>query len=164
MGLIVQPATPGDAEAVVAILNPIIEAGVYTAFDTPVSVEEERQYIENLPQRAIFHVALEDSKVVGFQSMEPFAIYTRAFDHVGIVGTYVDLARRRRGVGSRLFEATIRAAKEKGYRKLFTYIRADNAGALSAYAKQGFTVVGIARDHAKLGDRFVDEVIVEKHL
>ncbi len=34
MDLLVREAQPDDAEAIVGIFNPIIEAGVYTAFDT----------------------------------------------------------------------------------------------------------------------------------
>jgi L-amino acid N-acyltransferase YncA len=90
MDLLIREAQPDDAEAIVAILNPIIEAGIYTAFDTPFTVEAEREYIVNFPQRGIFHVAVrpQDQKIVGFQSMEPFATYTHAFDHVGVLGTY----------------------------------------------------------------------------
>ena len=97
MDLLVREAQPDDAGAIVNILNPIIEAGVYTVFDTPFTVEVERGYILNFPDRGVFHVAVcrEEQKVVGFQSMEPFATYTRAFDHVGVVGTYVDLSYRR---------------------------------------------------------------------
>jgi L-amino acid N-acyltransferase YncA len=88
--LLVREVELNDAEAIVSILNPIIEAGVYTAFDTPLTVEAEREYILHFPARGVFHVALcyQEQKVVGFQSMEPFANYTHAFDHVGVLGTY----------------------------------------------------------------------------
>jgi hypothetical protein len=39
-------------------LNPIIEIGVYTAFDTPLTVDAELEYILNFPQRGVFHVAV----------------------------------------------------------------------------------------------------------
>ena len=58
MDLLVREVQLDDAEAIVGILNPIIEAGVYTAFDTPFSVEAEREFILNFPQRGIFHVAV----------------------------------------------------------------------------------------------------------
>ena len=162
--LIVRPASPDDAAGIVGILNPIIESGKFTAFDAPFTVETERQYILNFPQRGIFHVAVQDSKILGFQSMEPFATYTHAFDHVGVIATYVDLSHLRQGIASRLFEATLKAAESKGYEKLFTYIRADNPAALSTYRKQGFEVVGTARKQAKFEDRYVDEIVVEKFL
>ena len=166
MELRIRDVRPEDAAGVVAIFNPIIEAGVFTAFDAPFTVEAERSYIETLPERAIFLVAerLTDGVLVGFQSMEPFATYTQAFAHVGVLGTYVDLECRRQGVAGRLFQATFLAARAKAYEKLLTYIRADNAPALTAYLRQGFRVVGTAQRQAKLRGRYVDEVIVERFL
>lgn len=55
-------------------------------------------------------------------------------------------------------------APEKGYEKIFTFIRADNPAALASYAKQGFRVVGTAQRQAKINGRYVDEIIVEKLL
>ena len=88
MHLIIREARPEDAEAVTAIFNPIIEDGRYTVFDAPFSVEAERAYLEALPQRGIFLLAVDaaSDRVVGFQSMEPFAAYTGVFDHVGVPG------------------------------------------------------------------------------
>jgi L-amino acid N-acyltransferase YncA len=164
--LLIRDATPDDAQALVGILNSIIQAGTYTVFDTPFSVEAEREYIVHFPPRGIFHVALRrgDRKLVGFQSMEPFASYTHAFDHVGVLGTYVALPYRQQGIGRRLFQATFDAAICKGYEKIFTYVRADNPAALASYLGQGFEVVGTARRQAKINGKYVDEVIVEKFL
>jgi L-amino acid N-acyltransferase YncA len=162
----IRDARPDDADAVVGILNPIITAGIYTAFDTPFTVEAEREYIRQLPPRAVFLIAVaqSDNVVVGFQSMEPFAAYTHAFDHVGVLGTYVDLNHRRQGIATRLFQATFAAARDKGYEKIFTFVRVDNPAALQTYARQGFRQVGTAERHARIGGRYVDEIIVEKLL
>lgn len=166
MKFLVRPAQPEDAEAIVGIFNPIIEAGVYTVFDTPFTGEAEREYIANFPARGIFHIAVrqKDQKIVGFQSMEPFATYTHAFDHVGVVGTYVDLAERGQGIAGHLFAATFEAARQKGYEKIFTFIRADNPAALATYQRQGFQILGTARQQAKINGRYVDELMVEKFL
>lgn len=166
MKLIVRPAQPEDAAAIVAIFNPIIESGKYTAFDTPFTVEAEREYIANFPARGVFHVAVrqDDQRIVGFQSMEPFATYTHAFDHVGVVGTYVDLAERRQGIAGQLFAATFEAARQKGYEKLFTFIRADNPAALATYQQQGFQIIGTAHRQAKINGSYVDEIMVERFL
>jgi L-amino acid N-acyltransferase YncA len=161
MDIAIREARPDDAEAVVGILNPVIETGKYTVLDGPFSVEEERRF--RAFRRGIFHVAGKPAKrrVVGLQTMEPFAAYTRAFDHVGIIATCVDLACRRQGIGKQLFEATFEAARQKGYEKIFTYVRSDNPAALMAYMKCGFRIVGTAQKHAKCGGRYVDEIIIE---
>ena len=166
MDRLVREVRLDDAEAIVRILNPIIEAKVYTAFDTLFTVEYERDYILNFPQRGVFNVAIrhQDERVLGFQSMEPFATYTHAFDHVGVLGTYVDLACRRQGISRSLFRATLEAARGKGYEKIFTFVRADNLAALVTYLKQDFSIVGTARRQAKVNGTYVDEIIIERFL
>jgi L-amino acid N-acyltransferase YncA len=157
----IRAATPADAEPIARILNAIIAAGVYTALDTPFSVDEERAFIQRFPARGIFHVAVAGDRVVGFQNVEPFATYTGAFDHVGVIGTYVDLEMRGRGLAGRLFDATFAEASKKGFEKLFAFVRSDNPVALRTYLRHGFEVIGTARKHARIGGRYIDEVMIE---
>ncbi|MEZ5124756.1 MAG: GNAT family N-acetyltransferase [Thermoleophilia bacterium] len=166
MDLVIREARPGDAAAAIAILNPIIAAGSYVVFDAPLGEVEERRYIESLPPRALFLVAerADDGVIVGLQSVEPFAAHASAFDHVGVIGTYVDLDNLRRGIARRLFDATFVLARRRGFKKLFTYIRVDNSAALAAYTWHGFSIVGRAERHAKIGVRYIDEIIVERWL
>lgn len=162
----VREARPDDAESIVRILNPIIEAGTFTVLDTPFTVEAERHFIESFPPRGIFHVAEDraDGRLLGFQDVSPFADYTHAFDHVGIIGTFVSLPHRRQGIAGRLFRSTFEAARLKGYEKFFTFIRADNPGALATYRRQGFEVIGTARRQARMKHGYVDEILVEAFL
>ncbi len=129
-----------DAEDIAAILNPIIAARCYTALDTPVTVDQERDFIRTFPARGIFLAAVDTSsnRIVGFQDVSPFAGFTHAFDHVGVIGTYVDLERRRQGIATRLFAATFDAARRKGYEKFFTYVRADNEAGLKPICGRAF--------------------------
>ena len=164
--LTVRPACPDDAAGVAEVLNPIIEARTFTVLDTPFSVDAERAFITRFPDRGIFHVAVaeSDGRIVGFQNVEPFADYTHAFDHVGVIGTYVDLTRRRQGIASRLFDATFVAAPGKGYEKLFAFVRADNLPALFTYLRHDFRAIGSARRHARIDGRHIDEIIIERLL
>ena len=166
MELVVRDACLEDAAAIVAIFNPIIAAGTYTAFDTTFTVEAEEAYLRSFPARGIFHVAVDraDQRVLGFQSLEPLATFTHAFDHVGSLGTFVDLTRRRQGVAAALFTKTFDVARRKGYEKLHTFVRADNPAALAVYLRHGFEIVGTARRHAKVNGTYVDEIIIERFL
>ena len=166
MSLIVREVNVNDAQGVTEILNPIIAEGLYTILDRTFTVEEEVEFIKQFPQRGVFKVVTDEegARVLGFQNVEPFSSYTKAFDHVGIIGTFVDANNRGKGVAKRLFEATFETAKNKGYEKLFAYVRSDNQRALSVYLKQGFEVVGTAKKHAKIGDTYIDEVLIEKFL
>ena len=166
MEILVRVVQPDDAAAIVSIFNPIIESGLYSVFIDPFTVEEEREYILNFPARGVFHVAINvtDQQLVGFQSIEPLATWTSAFDHVGVIGTYVDLAQHRQGIASHLFVASFAAARRNGFEKLFTYVRGDNPAALKTYLSQGFSVIGTATRQARIRGRYIDEVMIEKFL
>jgi len=166
MDLLIREVRPEDAEAIGGILNAIIESGAYSALDTPFTVDEEEEFISNFPRRGVFHIAEDspDHRAVGFQNLEPYATYTHAFDHVGVIATYVDLGCRRRGVGRRLAEVTFESARGKGYEKLFTFVRADNPVALQFYLSLGFREVGTAQRQARIGNKYVDEIFIEKFL
>jgi L-amino acid N-acyltransferase YncA len=162
----VRDARVEDAEDMVGILNPIIAARIYTALDTTFSIEEQRTFIRNFPRRGIFHVAVDSTsdRVVGLQDVSPFGDFTHAFDHVGVIGTFVNLNRRRQGIATKLFAATFEAARRRGYEKFFAYVRADNDAALQTYLRQGFRVLGRAERHAKIDGNYVDEIMIEKLL
>jgi len=166
MDLLIRDVLPDDADAIVGIMNPIVAARMYSVFESPITADAEREYIDKFPARGVWKVACRasDQKLLGFQVLEPFATYTRAFDHVGTLGTYVDLEQRRQGVSKALFAATFGAARQKGYEKILTFVRSDNSPALAAYLAQGFEVIGTARRHARIDGHYVDEVLIEKAL
>src|SRR5688572_22104738 len=155
-----------DAEGILAILNPIIAARCYTAMDTAITVEEELEFIRAFPDRGIFLVAIDTAsrRIAGFQNVSPFGTFTHAFDHVGVIGTYVDLELRRQGIATQLFAATFDAARRKGYEKFFTYVRADNEAGLLTYLRQGFRIIGKAERQAKIDGKYIDEIVIEKQL
>ena len=80
VGFTVREATVEHAEGIVAVFNPIIESGLYTTITQPFSVQEERDFIQQLPERGILHVAVADDslKVAGFQGLTPFPTITQA--------------------------------------------------------------------------------------
>ena len=166
MDVIIRNARPDDAAGIVEMWNPIIEEGKYTVFDQPFTVEAEKAYIESLNERDIFIVAerVLDGHIVGFQSMSPFPNVGMAMAHVGTCGTFVDQGTRRQGIASKLFAQLFAEAKQKGYEKIFTYVRADNETALAVYQSQGFRIVGRAERQAKIQGQYVDEIIIEKML
>jgi L-amino acid N-acyltransferase YncA len=161
----VRTATADDAEAVAAVLNGAILGGSPTLLDTPVSVEDERAYIESLPARSFIHVAETPGGLVGFQAVIPWSDFaTTAHDHVATMGTFVDAAHRREGVGAALARASFAAALAIGYDKIFTDLRADNLASLAYHLSLGFTVVGAARRQARTAGGDVDVLFIERFL
>ncbi len=164
--LVIRRATPDDAAGMLEVLNPIIETRRHTAMDEPATLESQRAFVEGYPERGVFHVAVEQAagRLVGMQDLAPFSDFGHAFDHVGVMATFVALDRHRLGIGARLFEATYEAARQVGYEKIFTWVRADNEAGLRAYRGQGFRVVGTAEKHCKIDGRYIDEILIERFL
>jgi L-amino acid N-acyltransferase YncA len=162
----IRDATPDDAQGIVGVLNPIIEAGIYTILDAPFTAEAERDFIRTRPSRGVFLVAVDRASgaIVGFQNTQPLVTYTHACDHVGEMGTYVDLSRRREGIASRLFQESFVRALSRGYEKIFTLVRGDNQAALHTYLHHGFQIVGTAQRHARVCGRYIDETLIERFL
>jgi L-amino acid N-acyltransferase YncA len=164
MDIMVREARLEDAQSIINILNPIIETKKYSVMVQTFTLEEETNFIKTFPERGIFHVAVDEDKVVGFQVMEPISTLTAAFDHVGIIGTFIDLTLRGQGISKKLFEATFTLAKDKGFEKLTAYVRSDNPVALKTYQSNGFDIIGIAKRQAKINKQYIDEIFIEKFL
>jgi GNAT superfamily N-acetyltransferase len=128
------------------------------------TVEEERQFIASLGERSGFFVAELDGHIVGFQTIEPFATYTSAMDHVGIIGTFVHADFRGQGIGRQLAEASFKFAWEKGYEKAVIYVRASNRAAQKFYWELGFVPKGTLEKQVRIGEEYDDEVFMEMFL
>jgi len=153
-----------DAEGITAVLNPIIAQGNLTVLHGPFTVAQERAFLAAFPSRGVFHVAELSGRIVGFQVSEPFAPFSPAFDHVASIGTYVEIDSQHRGIGRQLAEATFAQARLRGFEKFLTCVLAENEQALRFYSRLGFEIIGVATRQAKLGERYHDEVLIEKRI
>jgi len=161
----VRRATPGDAAGVARVLNEAIGDGRFTILDRTFTVEEESAYISGLGPRGFVHVAeTSGGEIVGVQTVAPLDDDVRSQDHVATMGTWVPAQWRRRGVGRALFAASAAAARELGYAKVFTDVRADNEASLAFHESLGFSVVGRARRHVRIGGRYLDALLIEAEL
>ena len=59
----------------------------------------------------------------------------------------VDAAWQRRGIGARLVDALLDAAREFGVRRVFLEVKVDDDGAQRLYARAGFRPVGLRRGY-----------------
>jgi len=164
MDIKIRPVTLDDAKEVLEVLNSVVREQKHSSFDRILTVEEERQFIASLGERSGFFVAELDGHIVGFQTIEPFATYTSAMDHVGIIGTFVHADFRGQGIGRQLAEASFRFAWEKGYEKAVIYVRASNRAAQKFYWELGFVPKGTLEKQVKIGEEYDDEVFMEMFL
>lgn len=166
MGFSVRRVKEEDAESIIELLDPIIRIGTYTIMDQQLSVDDQIEYIRGVPERGVFNVAAcnHSQKILGLQDVQPISIRTNALKHVGEISTFVALASHRNGIGRSLSQATFKEAKEKGFLKISAMVRADNPQAVSFYQSQGFKIIGTAKQHAFVGGKYIDEILLEKFI
>jgi L-amino acid N-acyltransferase YncA len=164
MDVMIRRGTVDDAQGIVDVINSVIQEGGLTAFYPAFTVEQEESYIENLNPRGAILVAEADDAILGVQTIEPFASYTRAMDHVAAMGTYVYRNFRRKGIGSQLMATLLDLAREQGYEKIIVYVRAGNAAAQAFYRQAGFVPKLLLERQIKIERKYDDQVLLEKFI
>ena len=154
--MILRQATPADAEALCAVINPIIAAGGTTAHRRPFDAARMvGHYIA--PDRAISCILAEvGDGVVGFQALERADPDWPGEDALpedwAVIATFVRPGLIRSGIGSRRFERTRAAARAAGVVAIDATIRRENAGGLVYYGRMGF--VDWRSDGERISKRF----------
>lgn len=154
----VRKAHPLDAREMTAILNDIIKIGGTTAYTDPVAEAYLRDRLSDAPDTSAWHVAeTEMGEIVGFQWIARGADYLPP--EAAEIATFAKPGQQGLGIGSRLFEATRKAAVALGYAWINANIRADNESGLTYYQSRGF------EDYGRIeGLRLADGVVVDKIL
>jgi phosphinothricin acetyltransferase len=146
--LLVRDATPADAPACAAIYAPYV-TGTTVTFETepPDAVEMGRRIAE--AQRTHAFLVLEDAgeggRVVGYAYAGPFKARA-AYRWSCEVSVYLDLARRGKGSGRRLYEELLERLTERGYRMAAAGMTQPNEASARLHAALGFEPVGTFRD------------------
>jgi GNAT superfamily N-acetyltransferase len=154
MSLIVRSAHPSDASAMCEVINPIIAEGGTTAHRQPF---DEKRMIEHYiapPYGIDCSVALDD-QIVGFQALEWCDPNWPGQDRLpadwAVFATFVALDRHGQGIGRRLFEATLAAARAAGVRTIDATIRRENVAGRTFYSRLG--LVDYREGDATIGKR-----------
>lgn len=144
-----------DLPDMARLLNEINSEGGTTAIARPVTGDDLAEWMSFEPEWNAWHAALDqDEKVVGFQWIEPKeTLPPEAAD----IATFVQIGQTGLGIGSKLFDATKKAAKELGYVWINANIRADNEGGLIYYQSRGFQDYGIIEGYEMANGQVVDK-------
>jgi GNAT superfamily N-acetyltransferase len=151
----IRPAESGDAPAMAALLNAIIERGGSTAHQSRFDARRMLDHYIVPPLAISCHVSLDKGEVIGFQALEwadpawPGA--GKLPEGWAIIASFVAPAHQGRGVGQALFAATLAAARRAGVLAIDATIRADNRAGLAYYGGLGFADYDVLRG-VPLGD------------
>jgi ribosomal protein S18 acetylase RimI-like enzyme len=125
----------------------------YLAFLEAPPIEATRTFVlDNIKRGHPQFVAVSaNSEVVGWCDVTPMSRPTQV--HRGVFGIGLLPQFRGRGIGTKLIQTALAAARAYGLHRVELTVREHNTGAIELYKKAGFAIEGVQRDAV-----FVDDV------
>lgn len=152
-------------------VRPIAEANIPSFREAVDAVARERRFLALLEARSMAQttafvrdniekgnpsfVALDDNRVVGWCDIirnERREIHR----HRGMLGIGIIAAYRNQGIGRRLMEAALAAARARDMTRIELVVRADNTNAIELYKRMGFQMEGTQRNADWIDGRYHD--------
>lgn len=136
MKLHIRAGTSADLRQVAELLNEIISIGGTTALTNPMTRDDLKAWLFANHDQSAWQVAINDTgDLLGFQWI---GVWPELPPEACDIGTFVKTGQSGMGIGTKLFDATVRAANELGYEWINANIRADNSSGLTYYQSRGF--------------------------
>lgn len=162
--VVIRKAVVNDAQAICNIWKVITSEKIFSSIDRPFTLKQEIEYIKSLSDREAIFLAELNGKIVGFQSIDLFSKFILSMSQVGTLGTYILPEYRGKGIGKKLFEESLKFAREFKYEKLVIYVRETNTSALSFYQSLGFKPKGKLEKQVKIEGIYDNEIFLELFL
>lgn len=105
-------------------------------------------------ENACYTLLCEDTTVIGY------CAFWQAEDIADITNVAVHPDYRRRGLGKKLIEESVRKAEQRGVHQLFLEVRVSNEAARALYTACGFSKVGLRKKY--YADNNEDALIMVK--
>ncbi len=159
--MIIRPARPEDAEAVMALVNDVI-ANTAITFTTELKSLQTVQ--DDIAARGrAFLVVEEDGVAAGYASYFPFRGgpgYARTKEHSVALLPQV----RGRGAGRALMAALEAEARREGVHSLIAAVSGENPAGRAFHAAIGFAEIAVLPEVGFKFDRWIDLVLMQKRL
>ena len=157
--------TPGDASQVISVIDSVCAEGIYLVTEHYVPTPQWERALHN-PAKYPDHLLLVsevDGRVIGWCRVFPNDFSPKT-QHVGEVGIGLLQPFRERGIGTALMECAIEWARAQGLEKLTASTLSTNLRAINLFKKMGFAITGKRYKQYKIGEEYVDEVLMERFL
>jgi L-amino acid N-acyltransferase YncA len=155
----IHPYYAADWPAVWALLEPVFRAGETFPHDPAIS-EAEAQLAWVEQSQAVMVAVDPAGAVVGTYYLRPNSLALGA--HVANAGYVVAEDCRRQGIGSRLCQHSLQAARRLGFRAMqFNLVVSTNTAGIRCWRRNGFQIVGTLPEgfrHKQLG--YVDALVM----
>lgn len=128
----------GDQLAIIDIFNYFIRESFAAYLENEVNL----QFFNTLKGAAkVFFVLEADKKIVGFSFIKPYLNYEN-FNHTGALTYFILPQYTDKGLGTRMLNSLIKAARAKKISHLLAHISSRNHQSLRFHKKHGFEECG----------------------
>lgn len=162
---LVRQARAEDITAILAGLNLICQEGgafYITYFDLSAQWEAALFRPDSVSDHLIAVVEC-DGLFAGAGNLFPGSTNTLC-QHVADLGIFILPPFRRHGVGKQLLDWMLAWASQKGLEKITLGVFATNRPAIQLYASFGFEQEGRQRRQVKVGDQYIDILLMARFL
>lgn len=160
--IIIREARPDDAAQIIAYLKKVGAETDNLTFGEeglPITVAEEKNYIHAVQNdlHSVMYVALENDKVIGTAALNGLP---RRMSHRSELSISVQKDKWNCKIGSSLLERLIHYAKNYNIELIHLEVREDNKNAIHLYEKFGFQKIGISPAFFKIGNDYIDFLLM----
>jgi ribosomal protein S18 acetylase RimI-like enzyme len=154
------PIGPGHIDGFHKTLDIVARERRYLAFFEAPPLETTRAFVlDNIKQGYPQFVALSASgEVVGWCDVTPKSRPTYA--HSGVLGMGLLPQFRHQGIGTRLMQHALDAARAFGFSRVELAVRQNNENAIALYKKMGFVVEGFQRKAVKVDGEYENLILM----
>ena len=158
-GVTVRPARADDEEPLLRI-----DQATWSPLSSPAPAAPTGPFFNSRSTLDKIWVAELEGRVAGYVKME-HPTELPASEHVWqINGLAVDPELGGRGIGQALMEAIVEEARARGGRKISLRVFAPNERARRLYERVGFEVEGVLKGEFRVGDDYVDDLMMARDL
>ncbi len=171
--MLIRPANESDLPVILAIYNDIIANSTAVYRDNPVTLEDRLTWFRSRTQStypilvACDEAPCKESKsptnIVGFSTFGDFRSgsgYRFTAEHT----VHVHTAHRGRGIGTKLLLALLPHAQRLGKHTLIGGVDAENSASIRFHERLGFERVAHLRQVGFKFDRWLDLILLQRHI
>lgn len=161
--IIFRSARAEDAEELLAYLKGISQETPFLIREPEeitISMQQQRNFLKEKEEspRELMLLAFEDGNHIGNCSISSLGNFSRYSHRCGIsIALYQKYCGR--GIGRKMMEAALKAAKDMGYEQAELEVAASNYMAIALYQSLGFSKYGIFPDNMKYRDGTYEDAV-----
>ena len=153
------PIGPEHIESFHRTLDVVARERRYLALLEAPGIEQFRPFVEDvIRQGHAQFAASSDGEVVGWCDVLPKR--RPIYAHSGVLGMGLLPAFRGQGIGRRLLQRTLEAARANRLTRVELTVREDNPGAIALYQSMGFAAEGVQRNAFRIDGRYMNLIMM----